>query len=513
MRVKKSFLNALSNSVILIIRSVLMLIVRIIFVRMLGKVYLGVDSLFTNILLVLSIAETGICSAINFSLYEPLSKKNYTKVSILMSFYKKLYNNLGFIVLVIGILMMPFLKFIVNEDINNLYLIFMFYLSTTVIGYFISYKDALLGADQNSYKVTFITGGAYVLMYLLRIIFLLIMPNFIIYILIQFVMILVQRVLINRYITKSYPKVNFSIDKELSKEEKKIIYKSVASLFLNKIGNYLVNGTDNIIISAFPSLGITLVGVYSNYYSVTNMTDSIINRGLSGITASFGDLAVNENKKTQEDVFDIISFISFAIYGLFTIGFVFLLTPFIKLCFGASFGLDNLTIIVICLNFYVLGIVHSLDVIKEATGTYIQDRYANIIQAIINIVLSIVLGFKFGLFGIIFATLISYILVPLWNKPYIAYKYIFNKKPFNYYLKQLFYFFVIIVISIISYFIINLISIKSMLVSIIVKGVIITIIYLLFISLFFYKTKAYKYVINFIKNMFNKLIKTKVKKV
>ena len=59
--------------------------------------------------------------------------------------------------------MMPFLKFIVNEDINNLYLIFMFYLSTTVIGYFISYKDALLGADQNSYKVTFITGGAYVL--------------------------------------------------------------------------------------------------------------------------------------------------------------------------------------------------------------------------------------------------------------------------------------------------------------------------------------------------------------
>lgn len=504
MRVKKSFLNAFSNSLILIIRSVLLLVVRIVFVKTLGKIYLGIDSLFTNILLVLSIAETGISSAINFSLYKPLSKKDYEKVSILMSFYKELYRKLGFIVLAIGLLMIPFLNLIVSENVDNLYLIFILYLITTVMSYFISYKDALLNADQNNYKVTFITGGTYVLMYVLRIVFLLLVPNFIIYILIQLIMLFIQRVLINRYITKSYPSVNFSIDKQLSKKEKKSIYKSVGSLFLNKIGNYLVSGTDNIIISAFPSLGVALVGVYSNYYSVTNMMDSIINRGLSGITASFGDLAVNADKKAQEDVFDIISFISFAIYGLFTVGFAFLLTPFIKLCFGASFGLGNTTILVVCLNFYVFGIVRSLDVIKEATGTYVQDRFANIIQAVINIILSVILGFKMGLFGIIFATLISYILVPLWNKPYIAYKYIFNKKPFGYYLKQLLYFIVMVLSSVLCYFVIDLITIKSVVISFIIKAIVITIIYLFVISLAFFRTKEYKYIINFIVNSLKK---------
>ncbi len=509
MRVKKSFLNAFSNSLILIIRAVLLFVVRIVFVKTLGKIYLGVDSLFTNILLVLSIADSGISTAINFSLYKPLSDKDYTKVSVLMTFYKKVYKILGLIVILIGLSMLPFLNIIVKENVSNIHFIFILYLSTTAMTYFISYKDALLNADQNNYKVSFITGGTYIVMYLLRILFLLILPNFIVFVLIQLIMLLIQRVMINRYITKSYKNVDFNIDKKLSKKEQKKIYKSVGSMFLNKIGNYLVTGTDNIIISAFPNLGIALVGIYANYYSITNMTDNIINRGLSGITASFGDLAVNESKEVQENVFNIISFISFFIYGLITIGFWFLLTPLIKICFGNSFGLEGLTLLVICLNFYMIGNVKSLDVIKEATGNYVQDRYANIIQAIINIILSIILGKILGLLGVILATLISCILVPLWNKPYIAYKYIFNKKPFNYYLKQLMYLIVLSIIAFICYVIINSIAINNALLSFAVTGIIIVVIYVLIISLLFFKTNEYKYLFGIFKNMVNKVIKKK----
>ena len=92
MRLKKSFLNAFTNSLILIIRSVLLFVVRIVFVKTLGKTLLGVDSLFTNIVLVLSLADSGIGTAINFSLYKPLAEKNYQKVSTLMSFYNCVYN-------------------------------------------------------------------------------------------------------------------------------------------------------------------------------------------------------------------------------------------------------------------------------------------------------------------------------------------------------------------------------------------------------------------------------------
>ena len=88
MRVKKSFFNAVSNSSILIVRSILLFVVRIVFVKTLGKSLLGLDSLLTNLLVVLSITDLGISTAINYSLYKPIHDKDYKKVSALMSFYK-----------------------------------------------------------------------------------------------------------------------------------------------------------------------------------------------------------------------------------------------------------------------------------------------------------------------------------------------------------------------------------------------------------------------------------------
>lgn len=504
MRVKKSFFNAISNSLILIVRSILLFLVRIVFVRTLGKVYLGVDSLFTNILLVLSITDSGISTAINFSLYKPLAEHDNQKISSLMTFYKKMYRILGIIVLVLGLSFIPLLKFVITENIEYIYIYYLVYLLTTVMSYFISYKDSLLIADQNLYKSSAIVGTTYIIMYLLRIIFLIIIPNFLIFALIQLIMLFIQRILVNKYITNKYKSIDFNEKKGISKQEQKTIFKNVKSMFLNKLGYFLVNGTDNIIISSIPSLGLGAVAVYTNYYSIISMVDSIISRGLSGITSSFGDLAVNESKKVQEDVFNIISFISFCIYGLFSVGFLFLITDFIKICFGNSYELETLLTVIICINFYIIGILKTLDIIKEATGNYIQDRYANLVQAIINIILSIVLGKKIGLLGIVIATLISYIVVPLWNKPYIAFKYIFQKQPFKYLVKQLKYILSLIIIGFICCFVIRGIDINNVFLEFILKIIIITIIYILCISLIYWKTDEYKYLVNTIKKIVKK---------
>ena len=494
-RVKKSFLNAISNSAIIIIRAVLLFVVRIVFVKTLGVIYLGVDSLFTNILLVLSIADFGVSTAINFSLYKPLADKDYNKVSALMTFYKKVYRLLGLIVLAVGLLFIPALNFIIHDNVPNLYLYYLIYLGTVVITYFISYKDTLLTADQNLYKSSIIVGSTYIIMYLLRILFLIILPSFLIFALIQLVMIIIQRILVNRYITKKYYYVDFNFSEKITKNEEKTIFKNIKAMFINKIGNFLVSGTDNIIISALPALGLTTVAIYTNYYSVVGTVDTIIGKGLAGVTSSFGDLAVNESKKVQENVFDIIAFISFVIFGFFAVGFLFLLTPLIKICFGSSFEVTTSVLILICINFYLLGIIRPLDVIKEATGNYYQDRYVNLIQAGVNIILSIILGIKYGLLGVVMATMISIIILPLWNRPYIAYKYIFNKKPFIFYLKQLMYLIILLIISIVLYFVLSKVVISNLIISFFIKGIIITIIYFILISIFFFNTKEYKFFI------------------
>ena len=91
MRTKNSIYNSLGNVLILLVQTVLAFIVRITFLKALGKELLGVHSLFTNIITMLSLADLGISSAISFSLYKPLSDKDYEKIGIIMTLLKKIY--------------------------------------------------------------------------------------------------------------------------------------------------------------------------------------------------------------------------------------------------------------------------------------------------------------------------------------------------------------------------------------------------------------------------------------
>ena len=500
MRVRKSLFNSISNALILVIRSVLLFAVRIVLVKTLGRTLLGVDSLFTNVLLVLSIADSGISTAISFYLYKPLSDKKYDRVSILLSFYKKVYHILGLIVFIIGLLFIPFLRFIITESVENIYLYYLIYLATTVVTYFISYKECLLIADQNQYKSSFIVGITYILMYVFRIVFLILVPNFAIFALIQPIFIFIQRFLINRYIDKLYPMVDFNRTEKLSKKEKKDIFKNIKSMFLNKVGYFLVNGSDNIIISSIPTLGLSAVAIYTNYYSIVGTIDNIITRGLSGVTASFGDLAVNESKKIQENVFNIISFVALLVYGLFAIGFAFLLTPLIKICFGSGFNVSTEILLIVCINFYLVGMIKPLDVIKEATGNYYQDRYVNLLQAFINIVLSIILGKLYGLLGIVLATLISFIVLPMWNRPYIAYKYIFGKNPKSFIKAQIKYAISLLLVYAVCWPIVSNLIISNKIVEFLIKVIIITVIYIIIIMILYYKSEEEKYLIKLVKD-------------
>ena len=131
-------------------------IVRIVFIRILGNTYLGLDGLFSNILTVLSLSELGVGTAITYSLYRPLAEKDEEKLKSLMAVFKKVYSVIGFIIFGIGFLLTPFLSFFINDmpDIEGLQLIYILYVTNTAISYFFSYKRNLILADQNRHIET-----------------------------------------------------------------------------------------------------------------------------------------------------------------------------------------------------------------------------------------------------------------------------------------------------------------------------------------------------------------------
>ena len=86
--IKNSATSLLNKSVVLL----LSLICRKVFIYDIGVEYLGINGLFADVLMLLSIAELGIGVAVNASLYKPIANNDTEKLSDLINYYRVLYN-------------------------------------------------------------------------------------------------------------------------------------------------------------------------------------------------------------------------------------------------------------------------------------------------------------------------------------------------------------------------------------------------------------------------------------
>lgn len=493
MREKNSILNIISNLFVIISQIVLAFVVRFIFVKVLNEQYLGVQGLFTNIISMLSLAELGIGTAISFILYKPLAEKNYNKVSVIVTFLRKVYIAIGIVVLISGIIITPFLKYIVTGyTMGNLNIIFVIYFITLAVEYFLTYPETLLNADQKHYKISFILIGYTLMTNVLQIIVLLLTRNFLIYILADVIMKLIKFIAINIYVKRYYPEVDFYNKEKLEEKEKNVFTKNVKSLFLYKIGDYLINGTDNIIISKI--IDISTVGFYSNYLSTITIFRNIINNIISGVTASFGNLIVKEDEKVQENVFSIMNFITYIFCGFVLCCLLFLFNDFIKMFYGENYMLGISEVIIICLNFYIASMLLPLESVKSAAGLYYEDRYVTIVQAAINVVISIVLGYKMGLIGILIGTLSSYILTTAWERPIIIYKKIFKTSFIEYFKKYLIQVVIILFNIFVDWIVINRLFTEISVINFILKGIVIFIIFIVTNIIIYKNSKEFKYI-------------------
>ena len=96
--IKNSISNIMSSYFVFFIKTILTFIVRSVLIERIAQTYIGLNSLFTNILSILSIAELGLTNVIGFSLYKPLKEKDNNKISELMYFYKKTYSKTYFFI-------------------------------------------------------------------------------------------------------------------------------------------------------------------------------------------------------------------------------------------------------------------------------------------------------------------------------------------------------------------------------------------------------------------------------
>lgn len=311
MRIQNSLKNILFGLSGQIISIGMGFVVRTVFIFTLGIEYLGVDGLFTSILLMFSLANLGFDTAIIYSLYRPLAEKDIYKIQALMNLYQKAYRLIGVVVLLIGLSLLPFLDHLVNADttIKDINIIYLLFLISSVSSYYFVYKQSIIIADQSNYIISKIHTLFIIISNALQIVLLIIISDYIVVLVAQLTLKVIENVYIANKANKLYPFLKEKNNAKLSKTDRREFFENLYSLLLYKISGVVINATDNIVISKF--IGVIWVGVYSNYLLILNTLNTLLGYLFYSITASVGNLNVKENADKKYFIFRVINFLIF----------------------------------------------------------------------------------------------------------------------------------------------------------------------------------------------------------
>lgn len=452
-RTKNSIRNLITGVLFRIISLIVPFIIRTIIIKKLGLDYLGLSSLFTSILQVLSLSELGFASAIAFSMYKPIAEGDKDLICALLKLLRKVYRIIGVIILVVGLAIIPAIPYLIAGEYPadiNLYILYSIYLFNTVISYFLfAYKGVLLNAHQRSDVENNISSVVYLGMYVLQIVVLLLFSNYYIYIIFLPVSTVVINLVRAWMCKKLYPEYNCSgvVDDEV----KKNINKKIRALIGHRISTIVVTSTDSIFISSF--LGLNILAIYNNYFYIVNALLGLMGIFYGAITASVGDSVATESVQKNYSDFKKLTFLNVWIMGWMSICLICLYQHFMLLWVGEDLLLPMITVVLLVTYFYSWRFKDMLMVYKDATGMWDIDFWKPYVVSALNLALDLLLINFWGVNGILLATIISVPIVSLPWETQIFFKKYFNCSAKEYYLRLFIYTLILCAIGACTYFI------------------------------------------------------------
>ena len=390
------------------------------FIQYLGIETLGIMKLFSQLLQYLNIVELGLGSASAFALYKPLAERNQEQVSIIISIIKSIYNKISLLLLGLGILVTPFLPYFMKMKnfTNDIYFYWIFYVVNTVSTYLYIKYVILFTANQEFIYVRFIQSISKIFYQILQIIFIIKFHSFLLFILLLLLDNLTQYIFFKIHYKKKYSYIYKTTERyyELNRD--------IKNLFWHKVGTLVVFNTDLILISRLVS--IEIVGVYASYQLIVQMLSTIIGIVINVIRPKIGKFVSINSNGIVYFIFKKINIIFMMIAIFFSYVTYKVINNFVVLWLGIGLGLSRLTVILICINILINIFRTIVDVFKDSCG-FFDDIQSPILESVINLVFSIILGIKYGLNGIIIGTIISNIVVILIYKPILVFKRCFDK--------------------------------------------------------------------------------------
>lgn len=509
-RTKNTIRNISTGLINRLISIILPFINRTAIIWTLGAEFSGLTSLLTSILHVLNLAELGFNTAIVYSLYKPMADKDEKRICEIVSLFKKIYAIVGTIILIIGLILLPFIPYLIKDSYPNainIYFLYLLYLINTVISYYLfAYRECLLIADQRRDISQNIRTIISILVYGAQLLVLLLFKNLYMYLFVSIIGTIITNLFIAIFTRKRYPfyktiNVNLKMPKELKKQ--------VSGLMINKMCDTFRNSFDSLIISS--TIGLTATAIYSNYYYIYSALYSIMIAICSGMSASIGNSIVK--KEEVENYNDMLSFswIFAWILGITTVCLGVLYQSFMELWVGKDLLLSDINMFLFVLYYYVININNIRNQYISGTGLWWKVKTSYIIEAVANLLLNIILGKVLGITGVLLATIITIFFLNYIQRNRILFKnYFKNENVGTFYKEQLYYFVLTLVSFVISYYLCGFVIYVGVY-NVILRGIIGFIVSTTILSVGLLTMKRYKETKKMILNIKNNLLRKKYK--
>lgn len=418
-RTHKSLLNAEVNIIFYFLTLFLAFFSRKIFLDNLGTEFIGLTGTLGNILGYLNLAELGITASIGYFLFKPLQSNNRQEIQDILSVLGYLYNWIGSIILIGGIIISLFFPLIFAKSALSLGIIYVaFYsiLGSSLIGYFINYRQILLTADQKRYLVAIYSQSANIVKIILQIFLAYTYKNLYVWVAVEFIFGILGCIILNWKINKEYPwlRVNKRNGKQLLKDYPEIITKT-KQVFIHRIKDFVLVKSDELFIFLFVSL--KMVAYYGNYMIIISKLISLFTAVTSSVGASVGNLVAEGNKPNMLKVFWEMTTIHHTIAATLAFSLYSFIEPFIAHWLGAEYIMDHRILIMLIIYVYLTNSRGSVDAFNYAHGLY-ADVWSAWAELIINVSITIVCGMMWGIIGILLGKIVSLLAIVVLWKPY-----------------------------------------------------------------------------------------------
>lgn len=421
-RTAKSIRNVKIALLFYFLNLILQFFSRKIFLDYLGSEVLGLNTTAQNLLGFLNLAELGIGNAVAYNLYKPLFNKDRNAINAIVSIQGWLYRRIAYIVIGGACILMCFFPIIFAKAEVPLwyaYGSFIVLLIAALLSYFVNYRQIVLSADQKEYKITLSVQGVKLVKVLLQILAIRFLDHgYVWWMTFEVVMAGTASWVLDRTIKKEYPWLNPKVsDGKKLKEQYPGIITKTKQIFFHKIGTFVLTQTSPLIIYAYASL--TLVAIYGNYMLIVAGVTMLVNALLNSIGAGVGNLVAEGDKKKIKSVFWELTVLRMWIASIICFGIYMLGNSFITLWVGKEYILPHGAFIILIINTFIT-LSRTNDAFIAAYGLY-QDIWAPLAEAALNLGLSILLGYYWGLTGILSGVLISQLAIVYSWKPYFLY--------------------------------------------------------------------------------------------